>query len=441
MQHLTGLLLLAVVRGELPAGLIMRIAMEHLVTFCPECRQELDDFQAKYADQQVFPPMPELVAALMNRQLEEQRSLISQATRDLTDLLKLPKEERSGRVSRAHHRFRGPHLVRLLLDASQQILTRSPEEGLHLAELAQTVFQQTMLHSSKERDLELQVMVLAQLANASRAAADFSASDLYFKRIRRFIVDQRLAQNPVLLARVDDLEGSLRRDQRNLDRAEELLARALFLYTLGEASMSERASVLVNLGIVYKLKGELDLAVEVTQTALRVAEGESRLCFAALYNLATYYVDLGNARAATKLLDENQNLIEAQKAEPLFQLRLTGLRGKIAGARGDLKTAEEALLQTRDGFLAHGTAFAYDAAIVSLDLALLYARAGRNDDLQAIVASILPTFRENALHREAYAAVLLLQETIQRGAAPLVLLRKLSTYMEQARKNPLLKFS
>lgn len=434
MQHLSRLLLKAVIRGELPVGLVTRIAMEHMLNLCPDCRREYELMKATLAAR-VKTPQPQVLSAVLTTHVEDQRSRARGAKRDFAELMKLPVEERAGRIARARHRFRDPHLIHLLLDTSQEAIAGSPYEALHLAELANAV-------ALEGHDFSLHVLVLAQLGNASRAAGKFSEADEFFSQTRQIIVGRGLDEDPALLARVDDLESSLRIDQRRLDEGEELLARALFLYSMAEAPLVAQARVLIKLGVLYHRQGTLVAAVDVTKTALSAVtpKGDFKLYFAALYNLAAIYVELGDTKAATRLLAENQEIF-ADVSEPLHLIRITGLRGKIAAVAGDLITAEEALLKTRDGFLACGNAFAYDAAIVSLDLALLYAKQNRTADLHSTVAAMVPIFEANELHREALAAVVLLQESLQREKqTQVVLMRELVAYFQQAQQCPALRF-
>jgi tetratricopeptide (TPR) repeat protein len=434
MQHLSRLLLKAVIQGDLPVGLVTRIAMEHMLKLCPECRHEYDLMKAALAAR-VKTPQPQVLSSVLTSHIEDLRSRTRGAKRDFTELMKLPVEERAGRIARARHRFRGSHLVHLLLDNSQEVIARSPYEALHLAEMANAV-------ALQGRDFYLHVLVLAHIGNASRAAGKFSEADEFFSQARQTIVGCGLDEDPALLARVDDLESSLRIDQSRLDEGEELLARALFLYSMAEAPPVTKARVLVKLGVLYQRRGDLGAAVDVARAALNAVppRGDFRLYFAALYNLATFLVDMGDTKEATKLLAENQEIF-ADVSEPLHLIRITGLRGKIAAVAGDLAMAEEALLKTRDGFLACGNAFAYDAAIVSLDLALLYAKQDRTADLQSTVAAMIPIFEANELHREALAAVVLLQESLQREKkSQIVLMRELVVYFQQAQQSPALRF-
>jgi hypothetical protein len=114
MQHLSRLLLKAVIQGELPVGLVTRIAMEHMLNLCPECRHEYDLMKAALAAR-VKTPQPQVLSLVLTSHVEDLRSRTRGAKRDFAKLMKLPVEERAGRIARARHRFRGPHLVHLLL--------------------------------------------------------------------------------------------------------------------------------------------------------------------------------------------------------------------------------------------------------------------------------------------------------------------------------------
>lgn len=81
-----------------------------------------------------------------------------------------------------------------------------------------------------------------------------------------------------ILARIDDLEGSLRMDQRQLSEAERLFTRAASLYKIVGAGV-DVARVLFKLGLAYNLKGKAALAVAITREALKELspEAEPRL--------------------------------------------------------------------------------------------------------------------------------------------------------------------
>lgn len=431
MQHINRLLIYAVLNGDLPGGLVAKIALDHMLSSCNECRREYELAQAAL---RIRPTPSSVVTSLLAKHVQNERRLSAAAERDFKALLRLPEAERRGRIYRARHRFRGAFLIQLLLEKSHDVITTSPYEALHWAQLGQLV---AVLAPTDSTDLPLYVLVLAQIGNASRAAGQFNEADESFRTARKTIVNHGI-EDPLLLARVDDLESSLRRDQRRLGQSEELLARALFLYGLGNAPLTDKARILVKLGQLYQLQGMLIEAAEVTETALRfIAEAKGqdhKLYFAAMYNLAVFYADMGRADEASKIL----TVIEGTQ-EALYLVRITGLRGKIAAVLGDFNAAEKALLETRDSFIASGEAYAYDAAIVSLDLALLYARQRRTAELHSTVASMVSIFEANELHREALAAVLLTQDSLKTAASE-GLLRDLLSYMLHAQQCPPLRY-
>jgi len=137
------------------------------------------------------------------------------------------------------------------------------------------------------------------------------------------------------------------------------------------------------------------------------------------------------------VLEEDADLFNSFP-QPWLQLRLRGLQGKIATARGDFATAEAAYLEMRDGFLQQG--LGYDAAIVSMDLALLYLRQRRTAELKTLAKEMLPIFRSQEVHREALAALVLFQEAIREESITTAFVRELAAYLDEARRDPGLRF-
>ena len=103
-----------------------------------------------------------------------------------------------------------------------------------------------------------------------------------------------------------------------------------------------------------------------------------------------------------------------------------------------LPEAEAAFLEVRTAFLA-GEA-AYDAALVSLDLAALYAREGRAAETRRLAAELLPIFRSREIHREAIAALLFFQRAAEMEQATLAVVEQVTVYLQESRGNPTLRF-
>jgi hypothetical protein len=103
-----------------------------------------------------------------------------------------------------------------------------------------------------------------------------------------------------------------------------------------------------------------------------------------------------------------------------------------------VEAAEDAFRAVQRGFLEQGVG--YDAAMASLDLAFLYAERGRTAELKRVAEEIVPVFEAQDVHREAAAALMLFQEAVRQERASVRFLGELSRYLEQARRDPELRF-
>jgi len=124
--------------------------------------------------------------------------------------------------------------------------------------------------------------------------------------------------------------------------------------------------------------------------------------------------------------------------EPWTQLRLAWLQGKIAAGLGEAREAERLFRETRDGFLGQG--IGYDAAMVSLDLTLLYLQEGRTAEVRRLAEEMVAAFETQEVHREALAALRLFQDAARSEEVTDSLVRDLATFLASARNNPELRF-
>ncbi|HEX3527215.1 MAG TPA: hypothetical protein VH988_09120 [Thermoanaerobaculia bacterium] len=429
--HLTREILRALLRGEVPGRMVVQIGLQHLMSVCPSCRQEVEAFEreqtagAAAGYNRTFEILPALLQDQVARLATEQR----EARRDLSELLRLPREERAGRVRRARDRFRSAALVRLLIENSQKHIPEKPADAFHLAELARTV-----AHSNPRmpEHFDLIVLATAHMANACRVGDTPRQAEDHVLHARHVIRTHGVT-HPEVLARVDDLEGSLRKDQRLFEKAEELLARAAMLYRLVNAS-EDAARVLINLGTVYNLRGESPRAIDTTRSALDMMPPESapRLYLCGRFNLAWQLFTAGRRQEAEDALDVDADLYR-RFADSWTQLRLTWLRGNLAESRGEVERAEQAYRETRDGFIAEGRG--YDAALVSMDLALLYLRQGRSDSVRHLAEEMVPILLAQDVHREALAALILFQDAARRDELTIEKVSAAAAALQETRGN------
>ncbi len=157
----------------------------------------------------------------------------------------------------------------------------------------------------------------------------------------------------------------------------------------------------------------------------------------AKHNLVHDLHESGNLDEALSLLQDIRPLY-FKLGDRINLIRMRWLEGKIANERGKLVEAEAALGQAQLEFGRRGMVF--DVALVSLDLASVYARQGRICEMKALAAEMLAIFRSLSIHREAIAALLVFQRAAEMERITLALIAEIASYFEKARENPSLKF-
>jgi tetratricopeptide (TPR) repeat protein len=180
-------------------------------------------------------------------------------------------------------------------------------------------------------------------------------------------------------------------------------------------------------------QGLLERAIERVQAALGKLspEVEPRLYLNGRHNLALYLAESGRYEAAAVLVAEDEDLY-GRFPEPWTQLRLSWLRGKIAAGLGDAAAAERFFVATRQGFLDQG--IGYDVAMVSLDLSILYIRAGRTAEVLRIAEEMVALFEAQDVHREALAALRLFLEAARREEVTAEFVLEIGVRLEAARR-------
>lgn len=81
-----------------------------------------------------------------------------------------------------------------------------------------------------------------------------------------------------------------------------------------------------------------------------------------------------------------------------------------------------------------GLGLGLDAALVSLDLAMVFLDRGATGELKRLAAEMIPVFESRDDHRKALAAFLLFQKAAEAEQVTLGLIREVVTSLEQARR-------
>jgi tetratricopeptide (TPR) repeat protein len=423
-----------VARGDLPARALVEIGLEHLTALCPHCQAEWLAWQRELSAGPVqYGPALRALPAVLGRHAGDAKEKEEAAKRDFAELLRLPRADRLARIDRARVRFRGTALASLLLDESRRHMPLDAEKSYEFAETAEAVLR----HSpGAPRASDLHALASTFLGNSLRARGLLKEAQQRFE-LARFLMRHGGVTDPAVVAEVDLYEGGLAIDRRRFEEAERLLNRSVHLYRVG-GDLAQTAHPLLALGRLHAQRSQFSRAIEALQSAAdRVDLRDRRLALYIRHNLALYLCEAGSFESAAATLRETRDLYE-EFPDPFTQLRLGWLDGKIAAGLGRTEEAERAFLDVRAGFLERK--LGYDAALVSLDLAMLYLRQSRTAELQELAEQMRPVFEAEDVHREALAALLLFQEGVRQETLTLDVLEEMAAYLKAARGNPGLRF-
>jgi transcriptional regulator with XRE-family HTH domain len=335
----------------------------------------------------------------------------------LERLTRHPREARRA-VLQEIEDFRIPDFCALLCAESERLAPRHLDSTLELADLA--VLLAELADVEEHRRPWLLWYAWAFLGNARRATGDLINADLAFIQARRALASAEGHPAPLDGSRPFDLEASLRRDQRRFLESLALLAQALSLAATGIS----RGRILIKRAKTLEEIGDTEGAI----TALRQAdaclgpESEPRLRLCVVFNLPVILCDAGRADEAEQLLPRVEELTE-QLANRLDLVRLRWLKGKIAAGRGRTDEAITLLREVRDAFVAEN--IAYDAGLVTLELAVVYAEQGRTAEVRTLARESAPVFAEQRVERELFATMKLFRQAAERETLTAALARRL----------------
>jgi tetratricopeptide (TPR) repeat protein len=328
-------------------------------------------------------------------------------------------------------------LYELLVERSLEATLQDPSFGERLGLLA--IRLADLLDRErygKERIADLRGRAWAFVGNARRLGFDFQGSEEGFGRA--YLELKKGTRDGLERAIFLDLKASLRRDQRRFDESLRLLRRAIDLFlSHGERHRAGRS--LVKASTVQYHAGNPEEAIFLLNKSLPLIdpEQEPRLLLCARHNLVDYMAGSGRFLEAQRLYRDARPLYRSFN-EPWVQNRRRWVRGKISKGLGQLQHAETRLLAARDGFVAEGVP--YDTALVSLELALLYAEQGRTEELKRLAAEMVPIFASRHIHREALAALAFFRQAVEAETAGAELVGRIAAYLRRAEVDPGLRF-
>lgn len=447
MRHLTDEEVDRFIAGRLEPEACRRV-VRHILTGCPDCQTRLgghvelgslvgDDPDPELFDSAIYDEVIDRAMTMVRNEIprwdEEKKQLgrvLEAAHASPQGILGLLEEEADD--------LSGWPFVEGLLAESQEARFREPERMRLLA------FAATVSAANLDRESYLPGMIAdlcarawAELANAYRLDHDFQAAEDALRRAETYLEEG--TGDSMIVARLLDLEASLRSSQRRLPESLELLDSVYRIYLqTGETHLASRA--LIKKGINTAFDDRPQEALELLRDGLALIDPDRDRQLAAIgrYALIHALVDCGELRQAGKELLES-GLREAFAEDPLNLAKLRWLEGKIHAGLGKLWRAEQVLHEVRTGLRERGQE--YDAALVGLDLAAVWLQQGNNAAVRELAEEILQTFAALGVQREGLKAVRYLREACRREMATPALVQRVSGFLRRLEWQPQLRFA
>ena len=321
-------------------------------------------------------------------------------------------------------------LCQLLLKMSREATFNDPGRAVEFANLALRVVRHLGEAYDPNWVTDLRARCFAYLGNARRVLGELrSAEDAFLKA--EDCLSRSATGNVEIRAEILDLKSSLRRAQRQPGDALDLVDSALALYRETK-NLHGLGKLLLKKAKLLEQMDDLPGAIKLLQQASTEIdrERERRLFAYARYNLLGTLTLAEAYEEAGQLLPEVRGLF--REAQPLDRVRLRWAEGLIDLGLGRLGPAEGAFREVRREFLARE--MGYDAALVSLDLARLFAQEGCVDDLKRLAAELMPIFESRDVHREAIVTLLLFQRACEEERVTVDLVRKFAASLRRERR-------
>jgi transcriptional regulator with XRE-family HTH domain len=369
-------------------------------------------------------------AELVRRKKKDKADAAMQEARELWERLKTVSPEERRKLVERSPEFRSWCLAVLACEASIRAAANNARQALGLARLA--VFIAEQVPEADSVRCRLQGYCWAHVGNALRVGNNFEGADGAFARAWELwrAGDE---SDPELLPewQVFDLEASLRRDQHRFAESLSLLDDAM---AVSRQDPVATGRILLKKENVFSLTGDLRgaLAVLAEAASFIEASGDRRQLFALRFNMADDLCHLERYEEGADILPLVRELAVEQGNE-LDLVRVVWLQAKVDAGQGREAEAVAGLEQVRREFTVRD--LPYDAALSSLDLAVLWLKAGRTAELQKLALAMSWIFKAKGVDREALAALTLFCEAVKREHATVELARQVIAEVETVRRS------
>ncbi|MFL6199480.1 MAG: helix-turn-helix domain-containing protein [Thermoanaerobaculia bacterium] len=275
---------------------------------------------------------------------------------------------------------------------------------------------------------------LAHLGNAFRVLGDHHESEKWFAEANPLWSSPgAAAADPGVLdpGRILDLEASLRKDQRQLPKALELLERALPISRVP-------GRILVSKSIVLSLMGFYEEAIATLRRAASLFGDRKPGDVASIdYNIGVNLCHLHRFEEAASLADSAFKIAVASKNR-IRILRGSWLRARVLDGQGNREASVSIYWNLVYEFKKRG--MTHDLALVTLELAALLLSLGQIRECRSLTIGLPSYFEAKKIYPEALAALKVFSDSVHLETATEALARQVAAFLYLAQGNPGLRF-
>lgn len=323
-------------------------------------------------------------------------------------------------------------LFEYLSEKSRSEGRRDHKRGLDFAELALLSVEGSASVLGDHFE-DFRALALARLANARRLVCDYRAAEDALRQVEA--AWKPTGQNPRLQAEIWLIKGTLRLFQRRFAEALEMFDVAIENAEEAGDGRLEIHALLQHVAVTYQ-QGKRKTTNRYLQRALHLADqlDENELLQQVTQNMVGVAIEFGDFPQARQYLPKAKALAEGLgRPSPCYQLQW--LEGQLHIAEGNIEDAETCFCEAKQGF--DDLAELNYVGELALALALLYLEQGRSREALALVCTdVIPVFEMLSVHREALAALKLLQEAVVDERISVVLLEHARDYLTNLRQDP-----
>jgi len=376
--------------------------VRHLLRGCPSCAEALRRHLVPEADL-------DALSAAVDRVIDRSLDLLPQVDErrvrvleELDGLLEARSETEQERwidgLEAAECRIACENLV----SRCRESRPRDASLNLRLAQLAVRA-----ANGLEDADrFQLAANAWAELGNALRIPGDLAGAEKALTRAQNLA--ERKDRDPALEVNIHLYRAALAHDQRRYEEAMALYERSRALCREIGDELGE-IRVLIGMGPVQSHRTEPQDGIPYLEEALKMLEGrdEPELIRRAVHNLAHLHLDAGNLEAASRCIQAATPLFD-EGAPRLDRLRFQWNLGRLQRDLGRLEDAVESLEGSRQSYLEED--LPYEVGLVALDLAVVYVRLGKRDELRKLANETVGIFRTLGIAQESIMALTLLAQ-------------------------------